>query len=154
MNFLSQGYAGFRTNSIFVRIFFAVTGLVLGSILIVAFFSYKNATSLIIAEAKSNNMLVLEQAQQTINGEVESIQFISLQTVMDRNINRALYYTRDASYLQPEVFRDGMSYLNTIESNHEYINDIWIYYEKSQFILTPQENIPQIYFLTACANRI
>lgn len=138
MNFLSQGYAGFRTNSIFVRIFFAVTGLVLGSILIVAFFSYKNATSLIIAEAKSNNMLVLEQAQQTINGEVESIQFISLQTVMDRNINRALYYTRDASYLQPEVFRDGMSYLNTIESNHEYINDIWIYYEKSQFILTPQ----------------
>lgn len=138
MNFLSQGYASFRTNSIFIRIFFAVTGLVLGSIVVVAFFSYKNATSLIIAEAKSNNMLVLEQAQQTINGEVESIQFISLQTVMDRNINRALYYTQSASYLQPEVYRDGMSYLNTIESNHEYINDIWIYFDKSQIVLTPQ----------------
>ena len=149
MNFLSQGYAGFRTNSIFIRIFFAVTGLVLGAVLVVAYVSYRNATSLVISEAKSNNILVLEQAQQTIDADIESIRFISLQTVMDRNMNRALYLTRTASYLQPEVYRDGMSYLNTIESNHEFIEDLWVYFNKSKIVLTSEGKYDSEFFFSS-----
>ncbi len=135
MKLLPQSFTSFRMNSIYIRIFFSIMGLVLASVLIVACLSYWNSTNMMISEVKSNNMLVLEQAQESIDREVKSIESSTMQAALDRRLLKALYISRQDSYYEAEIYRDIITYLSSIKANNDYITDLWVYFNKSDIVL-------------------
>lgn len=138
MKLLPQSFTIFKMNSIFIRIFFSTMSLVLASILIVAGISYWNSTNMMISEVKGNNMLVLKQAQESIDREIKSIESIAMQAALDRRITKALYISREDSYYEAEVYRDIITYLNSIKANNDNITNIWVHYNKADIVLENQ----------------
>ncbi len=151
MKLLPQSFTSFKMNSIFIRIFFSAMCLVLASILIVAGISYWNSTNMMISEVKSNNMLVLKQAQESIDREIKSIESIAMQASLDRRITKALYISREASYYEAEVYRDIITYLNSIKANNDNITNIWVHFNKADIVLENQRKYDsKLFFNDVC----
>ena len=74
MGIFSRSIKEFRLNSIFVRIFLYIMALVLISIVLVSFFSYRKSSGMMIHEVQNSNMLILKQAQKSIDQEINSLQ--------------------------------------------------------------------------------
>lgn len=138
MKLLPQSFTSFKMNSIFIRIFFSTMGLVLASVLVVACISYWNSTNMMIKEVKSNNMLVLKQAQEGIDREIKSVESIAMQASLDRRITKALYISREDSYYEADVYRDIITYLNSIKANNDNIASIWVHFNKADLVLENQ----------------
>lgn len=151
MKLLPQSSTSFRMNSIYIRIFFSIMGLVLASVLIVACLSYLNSTNMMISEVKSNNMLVLEQAQESIDREVKSIESSAMQAALDRRLLKALYLSRQDSYYEAEIYRDIIAYLNSIKANNDYITDLWVYFNKADIVLGSEGKYDsKLFFSNVC----
>ncbi|NLI59705.1 MAG: hypothetical protein GX387_14580 [Clostridium sp.] len=100
---ISRSIKEFRMNSVFVRIFIYIIILVLGSVGIVSFFSYRKSSGMLIKEVQVNNMLILEQAQRGIDQKINSIQSDLMQMALARNLNKALYLSLEQSYREIEL---------------------------------------------------
>ncbi len=151
MKLLPQSFTSFRMNSIYIRIFFSIMGLVLASVLIVAVLSYWNSTNMMISEVKSNNMLVLEQAKESIDREVKSIESSTMQAALDRRLLKALYISRQDSYYEAEIYRDIITYLSSIKANNDYITDLWVYFNKADIVLGSEGKYDsQLFFSNVC----
>lgn len=122
-------------NSVFVRIFLYIIILVLGSVGLVSFFSYRKSSSMLINEVQVNNMLILEQAQKGIDQEINSLQSDLMQMALSRNLNKALYLSLEQSYQATELIQDSIAYLSALKSNSNYIVDIWYYQKKANIVL-------------------
>ena len=88
-----------------------------------------------IKEVEVNNMLILEQAQKSIDAEIASMQSDMMQMALSRNLNKVLYMTLQQSYWETELIKDSISYLSSVKSNNDYISDIWFYQKKANFVL-------------------
>lgn len=151
MKLLPQSFTSFRMNSIYIRIFFSIMGLVLASVLIVACLSYWNSTKMMISEVKSNNMLILEQAQESIDREIKSIESSTMQAALDRRLLKALYISRQDSYYEAEIYRDIITYLNSIKANNDYITDLWVYFNKADIVLGSEGKYDsKLFFSNVC----
>ncbi|HEX2945884.1 MAG TPA: AraC family transcriptional regulator [Clostridia bacterium] len=125
--------------------------LVLASVLIVAYISYWNSTNMMINEVKGNNILVLEQAQESIDSEIKSIKSSAMQAAMDQRLIKALYISREDTYNEAELYRDIISYLNSIKVNNDYIANLWVYFNKSDIVLgTEGKYDSQLFFSKVC----
>lgn len=132
---ISKSIKEFRMNSIFVRIFLYIIILVLGSVGLVSVFSYGKSSSMLIKEVQVNNMLILEQAQKSIDQEINSLQSDLMQMALARNLNKVLYLSLEQSYQETELIQDAIAYLSALKSNNDYIADIWYYQKKGDFVL-------------------
>jgi len=151
MKLLPQSFTSFKMNSVFIRIFFSIVGLVLTSVLIIAYISYLNSTNMMISEVKSNNMLVLGQAKESIDNEVKSIENSAMQASLDRRLTRALYISHEDSYYEAEVYRDIITYLNSIKANDDYIANLWVYYNKADIVLGSEGKYDsKLFFSNVC----
>ncbi|MBB2184375.1 AraC family transcriptional regulator [Lachnospiraceae bacterium MD1] len=135
MKNFSQSIREFRMNSVFVRIFLYIIILVIGSVGLVSFFSYKKSSGMMIKEVQVSNMLILEQAQKSIDKEINSLQSDLMQMALARNLNRVLYLSLEQSYQEIEVIQDSIASLSAYKSSNDYIADIWFYQEKADFVL-------------------
>lgn len=135
MKNFTQSIREFRMNSVFVRIFLYIIILVLGSVGLVSFFSYKKSSSMMIKEVQVNNMLTLEQAQKSIDQEMNSLQSDLMQMALARDLNRVLYLSLEQSYKEVELIKDTIASLSAYKSNNDYIADIWYYQKKADFVL-------------------
>ncbi|MGB8455646.1 MAG: helix-turn-helix domain-containing protein [Anaerocolumna sp.] len=125
----------FRMNSVFVRIFLYIIILVLGSVGLVSFFSYRKSSGTLIKEVQVNNMLILAQAQKGIDQEINALQSDLMQMALARNLNKVLYLSLEQSYQETELIQDSIAYLSALKSNSDYITDIWYYQKKADIVL-------------------
>lgn len=132
---ISRSIKEFRMNSVFVRIFIYIIILVLGSVGIVSFFSYRKSSGMLIKEVQVNNMLILEQAQRGIDQKINSIQSDLMQMALARNLNKALYLSLEQSYREIELIQDSIAYLSAFKVNNDDIEDIWYYQKKADIVL-------------------
>lgn len=65
--------------------------LVLLSIGLVSFFSYRKSSGMMISEVQNSNMLVLKQAQKGIDQEIKSLQSNIMQAAINRSLNEVVY---------------------------------------------------------------
>lgn len=151
MKLIPQDFTIFRMNSIFIRIFFSIMSFVLLSVLLVAYISYWTSANMMINEVKSNNMLVLEQAKVSIDGEIKSIESNTMQVSLDKRMIEALYITSEDSYDQAALYRDLVTYLNSIKANDDNITDLWVYLNKSDSVVSSEGKYDsQLFFSTLC----
>lgn len=148
MRYFFHSIKVFRTNGIFVRIFLYIILLVLGSVGFVSFFSYQKSSSMMIEEVQSNNMLILEQAQKSIDKEIDSLQSDMMQMALSRNLNRVLYLTLKQSYWETELIKDSISNLSAMKSNNDYIADIWFYQKRADIVLGTEGKYQKQLFLS------
>ncbi|RCX17520.1 AraC-like DNA-binding protein [Anaerobacterium chartisolvens] len=151
MKLLPQSFTSFKMNSIFIRIFFSITGLVLASVFIVSNISYRNSTDMMINEVKGNNMLLLKQIQESIDREVNFIKSSAMQASLDHRLIKALYISHDDSYYEAELYRDIITYLNSIKVNNDYITNLWVYFNKADIVLGSEGKYDsQLFFSKVC----
>ena len=131
MGIFSRSIKEFRLNSIFVRIFIYIMALVLISIGLVSFFSYRKSSAMMISEVQNSNMLILKQAQKGIDQKINSLQANLMQAALNRSLNEVLYLSNQSNYDKYELIQDSMSYLSALKSNNNYISDIWLYAKKN-----------------------
>ncbi len=129
------GMKEFRLNSIFVRFFLYIMALVLLSIGLVSFFSYRKSSGMMISEVQNSNMLVLKQAQKGIDQEIKSLQSNIMQAAINRSLNEVVYLAEQKNYDDFALIRDSIAYLSTLKSNSSHITDIWLYIKKADIIL-------------------
>ena len=98
MGVFSRSIKEFRLNSIFVRIFLYIMALVLMSIGLVSFFSYRKSSGMMIREVQNSNMLILKQAQKSIDQEINSLQANLMQAALNRSLNEVLYLSKQSNY--------------------------------------------------------
>lgn len=106
----------FRLNSIFVRFFLYIMALVLLSIGLVSFFSYRKSSGMMISEVQNSNMLVLKQAQKGIDQEIKSLQSNIMQAAINRSLNEVVYLAEQKNYDDFALIRDSIAYLSTLKS--------------------------------------
>ena len=100
------GMKEFRLNSIFVRFFLYIMALVLLSIGLVSFFSYRKSSGMMISEVQNSNMLVLKQAQKGIDQEIKSLQSNIMQAAINRSLNEVVYLAEQKNYDDFALIRD------------------------------------------------
>ena len=110
MGIFSRSIKEFRLNSIFVRIFIYIMALVLISIGLVSFFSYRKSSAMMISEVQNSNMLILKQAQKGIDQKINSLQANLMQAALNRSLNEVLYLSNQSNYDKYELIQDSMSY--------------------------------------------
>ena len=139
----------FRMNSVFVRIFLYIIILVLGSVGLVSFISYRKSSGMLVKEVQVNNMLTLEKAQKGIDQELNSLQSHLMQMALARNLNKVLYLSLEQSYQETELIQDSIAYLSALKSNNDYISDIWYYQKKANIVLGTGGKYQKSLFLSA-----
>ena len=135
MGIFSRSIKEFRLNSIFVRIFLYIMALVLISIVLVSFFSYRKSSGMMIHEVQNSNMLILKQAQKSIDQEINSLQANIMQAALNRSLNEVLYMSGQNTYDNFELIQDSMAYLSALKANNNNISDIWLYIKKTDIVL-------------------
>ncbi len=121
MGIFSRSIKEFRLNSIFVRIFIYIMALVLISIGLVSFFSYRKSSAMMISEVQNSNMLILKQAQKGIDQKINSLQANLMQAALNRSLNEVLYLSNQSNYDKYELIQDSMSYLSALKSNNKML---------------------------------
>lgn len=152
MGIFSRSIKEFRLNSIFVRIFIYIMALVLISIGLVSFFSYRKSSAMMISEVQNSNMLILKQAQKGIDQKINSLQANLMQAALNRSLNEVLYLSNQSNYDKYELIQDSMSYLSALKSNNNYISDIWLYAKKTDFVLGTESKYERSLFSQMYAN--
>ena len=137
-------------NSVFVRIFLYIIILVLGSVGLVSFFSYRKSSDTLIKEVQVNNMLILAQAQKGIDQEINALQSDLMQMALARNLNKVLYLSLEQSYQETELIQDSIAYLSALKSNSNYITDIWYYQKKADIVLGTGGKYQKSLFFFGC----
>lgn len=151
MGIFSRSIKEFRLNSIFVRIFIYIMALVLISIGLVSFFSYRKSSAMMISEVQNSNMLILKQAQKGIDQKINSLQANLMQAALNRSLNEVLYLSNQSNYDKYELIQDSMSYLSALKSNNNYISDIWLYAKKTDFVLGTESKYERsLFFSDVC----
>ena len=124
-----------RWNSVFANILLAIIALVLFSVGIVAFFSYRRSSSMVTEEVQRNNMLTLEQAQQGIDHRINRLHSELMQAALDGNLNGALYITEQRSYDDYARIRATMDYLSAMLSSNELLYNVWMLSDSGDFVI-------------------
>lgn len=135
MKIFSPSIKEFRMNSVFVRIFLYIIILVLGSVGLVSFISYRKSSGMLVKEVQINNMLILEKAQKAIDQEINALQSDLMQMALARSLNKVLYLSLEQSYKETELIQDSIANLSALKSNNDYIADIWYYQKKANIVL-------------------
>lgn len=152
MGVFSRSIKEFRLNSIFVRIFLYIMALVLMSIGLVSFFSYRKSSGMMIREVQNSNMLILKQAQKSIDQEINSLQANLMQAALNRSLNEVLYLSKQSNYDNFELIQDSISYLSALKANNNNISDIWLYIKKSDIVLGTESKYQRSLFFQKYVN--
>lgn len=88
-----------------------------------------------IQEVQKSNMLILKQAQKSIDQEIDSLQSNVMQAALNRSLNEVLYMSSQNTYDNYELIQDSMAYLSAFKANNNNISDIWLYIKKTDIVL-------------------
>ncbi|WHH58542.1 AraC family transcriptional regulator [Petroclostridium sp. X23] len=135
MNFLPQSFKIFKMNSIFIRLLLGFTGFILISILLVGATSYTTSSKSLLDEVKKSNILILKQARDSIDKEIARVNDISVKIAVNKQINKASYFSRDESASDLDVYSEISQYLNSLKSTNDLYSNIWIKFNKSNKIV-------------------
>lgn len=125
--------------------------LVLMSIGLVSFFSYRKSSGMMIREVQNSNMLILKQAQKSIDQEINSLQANLMQAALNRSLNEVLYLSKQSNYDNFELIQDSISYLSALKANNNNISDIWLYIKKSDIVLGTESKYQRsLFFSEVC----
>ena len=121
------------------------------SIGLVSFFSYRKSSGMMIREVQNSNMLILKQAQKSIDQEINSLQANLMQAALNRSLNEVLYLSKQSNYDNFELIQDSISYLSALKANNNNISDIWLYIKKSDIVLGTESKYQRsLFFSEVC----
>jgi two-component system, response regulator YesN len=139
LKLLPQSIRIFRFNSFFVKVLSLFVGIILFAVSTVGFISYASSSRLMIDEVKSSSMILLKQARDVIDLELNTLDKLTLQISLDSRVNKALYLTNEDSYRNGDnihLFSDIRTFLGNVKSSSDFISNIWIYFNKSNLVLS------------------
>lgn len=122
------------------------------SIGLVSFFSYRKSSGMMIREVQNSNMLILKQAQKSIDQEINSLQANLMQAALNRSLNEVLYLSKQSNYDNFELIQDSISYLSALKANNNNISDIWLYIKKSDIVLGTESKYQRSLFFQKYVN--
>lgn len=154
MRLLPQSLGMYKMNSVFFRIFLAITGLVFLSVLIVGYASYRSSTGLLLEEVENSNLLMLRQARDSVDMDIDVLRNYAMQAALDSRINKALFVPANDAGAEIELYRDIITYLNSIKSSNDVYTNIWIYFNKSGTVVGNEGKYnSELFFSKICRYR-
>lgn len=107
---------------------------------------------MMIREVQNSNMLILKQAQKSIDQEINSLQANLMQAALNRSLNEVLYLSKQSNYDNFELIQDSISYLSALKANNNNISDIWLYIKKSDIVLGTESKYQRSLFFQKYVN--
>lgn len=136
MKLLPQSIREYRLNSIFFKLLIFFILLILLSILLVGFISYEYSSKILVEKVKNYDMLILKQAKDAIDQQVKMLDKITLQLTWDERVNKAFFIGKNLTVFDRVLFRDLINYLGNIKTSTDIIDNISVYFKKSDIIVS------------------
>ncbi len=126
----------FKNKSIFIKLLAFFILLLVLSVFLVGYSSYLNSSKLLIDEVKNHNILVLKQVRDGIDQKITLLNNTTLQVAIDKRVKNA-FYMRSSIDAETIILSDEITkYLSSIKSSTGFIDSIFLYFNRSDMIVT------------------
>jgi two-component system response regulator YesN len=146
MNLWPQSLKTYKKNSMFIKVLLFFTLLSVICTLVVGYGTYIVSSRLLVEEVGNANFRLLQQAKEAVDKEITMLNKISLQVAADRRVNKALFVEVRNSATDIQLSQEIIVYLNSLKLTYSDWATLWLYFDKSQTVLSHEGRFSADFF--------